>query len=85
MAATLPASPFEGDELPRSEPVGRPPDSRASSPWIDTLFSILAHAAALLTLGLLVGIIVSLLIGAMPAIREYGLSFLWRSEWDPVA
>ena len=22
--------------------------------------------------------------GAMPAIREYGLSFLWRSEWDPV-
>jgi phosphate transport system permease protein len=20
----------------------------------------------------------------MPAIREYGLSFLWRSEWDPV-
>ena len=20
----------------------------------------------------------------MPALREYGLSFLWRSEWDPV-
>jgi phosphate transport system permease protein len=27
---------------------------------------------------------VSLLIGAAPAIREYGLSFLVRSEWDPV-
>ena len=23
-------------------------------------------------------------IGAMPAIREFGLAFLWRSEWDPV-
>ncbi|MEO5771007.1 MAG: phosphate ABC transporter permease subunit PstC, partial [Burkholderiaceae bacterium] len=28
--------------------------------------------------------LISLTIGAWPAIREYGLSFLWRSEWDPV-
>jgi phosphate transport system permease protein len=54
------------------------------APWGDRLFSILAHAAAWLTLSLLVGILVSLFIGASPAIREYGLSFLWRSEWDPV-
>jgi len=40
--------------------------------------------AAWITLALLAGIIISLLIGAWPAIREYGLSFLWRSEWDPV-
>jgi phosphate transport system permease protein len=33
---------------------------------------------------LLAGIIASLVAGAWPAIREYGLSFLWRSEWDPV-
>ena len=26
----------------------------------------------------------SLVIGAWPAISQYGLSFLWRSEWDPV-
>jgi len=84
MAATLPASHYENDKLQRADPVGRPPETRRSSPWIDTVFSFLAHAAALLTLGLLVGIIVSLVIGAMPAIREYGLSFLWRSEWDPV-
>jgi phosphate transport system permease protein len=44
----------------------------------------LAHGAAILTLLLLAGIIVSLLIGAAPAIREYGLSFLWTSDWDPV-
>ena len=84
MAATLPASHYENDKLQRSDPVGQPPDARRTSPWVDTVFSILAHGAALLTLGLLVGIIVSLVIGAMPAIREYGLSFLWRSEWDPV-
>lgn len=52
--------------------------------WADALFSGLAHAAALLTLALLAGIIGSLVIGAWPAIREYGLSFLWTSDWDPV-
>jgi phosphate transport system permease protein len=45
---------------------------------------MLAHGAAILTLALLVGIIGSLLVGAAPAIKEYGLSFLWTSEWDPV-
>jgi phosphate transport system permease protein len=53
-------------------------------PWADTAFSVAAHAAAWLTLSLLVGIILSLLVGAWPAISEYGISFLWRSEWDPV-
>jgi len=36
------------------------------------------------TLALLVGIIGSLFVGAAPAIREYGLAFLWTSDWDPV-
>jgi len=70
--------------MERSAPKDRPPASRRASPWVDTLFSALAHGAAILTLALLAGIIVSLLIGAAPAIQEYGLSFLWRSEWDPV-
>ena len=84
MAATLPASPFEAGDTQRSEPVGKPPAARRSSVWVDRVFSLLAHASAWLTLGLLVAIVGSLVIGAMPAIREYGLSFLWRSEWDPV-
>ena len=54
-------------------------------PWADAAFSLAAHAAAWLTLSLLVGIILSLIAGAWPAIAEYGLSFLWRSEWDPVS
>jgi phosphate transport system permease protein len=54
------------------------------TPWADRLFAMLALGAACLTLALLVGIIGSLVVGAMPAIREYGLGFLTRSEWDPV-
>ena len=61
-----------------------PPPPRRSSPLADVVFSLLAHGAAWLTLALMAGIIVSLFIGAAPAIKEYGLSFLWRREWDPV-
>jgi phosphate transport system permease protein len=70
--------------MERSDPMGRPPQERRSSPWIDKVFSAAAHGAALLTLALLIGIIASLVVGAWPAISKYGLSFLWRSEWDPV-
>ena len=85
MAAMLPATPYvRNDEATRSDMKDRPPVARRVSPWADVLFSALAHAAAWLTLALLAGILVSLMIGAMPAIREYGLSFLWHSEWDPV-
>jgi phosphate transport system permease protein len=62
----------------------RPPVARGVSPWADVVFSALAHGAAWLTLALLAGILVSLVIGAAPAIRAYGFSFLWTSEWDPV-
>ena len=84
MAATLPASHFDKNEMQRSDPMGRPPSVRRAAPWADTIFSVLAHSAAILTLVLLAAIIGSLIVGASPAIREYGLSFLWRSEWDPV-
>jgi phosphate transport system permease protein len=70
--------------MQRSDPVGGPPAARRSAQWADTVFSVLAHGAAIVTLLLLVGILGSLLVGAAPAIKEYGLSFLWTSEWDPV-
>lgn len=84
VAATLPASHYDKNDMQRADPTGRPPAARRASPWADKLFSLLAHSAAVLTLLLLAGIIASLVVGAAPAIREYGLSFLWRSEWDPV-
>ena len=83
MAAALPATPYKPTTA-RTESGGRPQAPRRHAAWPDILFSLLARGAALLTLLLLAGIIGSLVIGAMPAIREYGLNFLVRSEWDPV-
>ena len=54
------------------------------SPLPDRVFGWVALAAALLTLGLLFGILLSLVIGAWPAISQYGLGFLTSSRWDPV-
>jgi phosphate transport system permease protein len=85
VAATLPATPYnEPAKMQGSQSQGRPPVRRRAAPWADTLFSVLAHSAAWLTLAILAGIIVSLIIGAAPAIKEYGLSFLWSTDWDPV-
>jgi phosphate transport system permease protein len=88
VAATLPAAPLGGlpadKKMPSTTSGSTPPTRQRRAPWADALFAVTAHAAAWLTLALLVGIIVSLVVGAWPAIREYGLSFLWRSEWDPV-
>jgi phosphate transport system permease protein len=85
MTATLPAPhALKDTEMDRSDPAGGPPPPRRASPWADIVFSFFAHAAAWLTLALLAAIIASLVIGAAPAIREYGLSFLWHAEWDPV-
>jgi phosphate transport system permease protein len=55
-----------------------------SNALADRLFAGLARGAAFLTLALLLGIIVSLVIGAWPAMREFGPGFLTRNAWDPV-
>ena len=85
MAITVPVAPYQStDEVVRNQSSPRPPTRRRNVPWADSLFSFLAHGSAWLTLLLLAGIIGSLLIGAAPAIKEYGLSFLWSTDWDPV-
>ena len=85
MAATFPADKtLSNAKDSGTQPLGRPPARRHNAPWGDAVFSFLAHAAAWFTLAMLAGIIGSLLFGAAPAIREYGLGFLWHSEWDPV-
>jgi phosphate transport system permease protein len=49
----------------------------------DWLFANLTRLFAVLTLVMLVGIIVSLVYGAWPAIDRFGLSFLTSGEWNP--
>lgn len=60
------------------------PPSRQVSRAPDLVFAALARGAAAFTLLLLVGIIVSLVIEAWPAIKAHGLKFLWTAQWDPV-
>jgi phosphate transport system permease protein len=63
-----------------------PPAGRArTGALMDRLFGWAARAAALLTLGLLVGILLSLVLGAAPAIQKYGLGFFTSTTWDPVS
>jgi phosphate transport system permease protein len=50
----------------------------------DHFFHRLTQAAALAVLGILVGVIVSLAIGAAPALGTFGPSFLWTESWNPV-
>ncbi|MFG6462464.1 phosphate ABC transporter permease subunit PstC [Roseateles sp. DXS20W] len=60
------------------------PQRRRVAPWADTLFAALSQGAAWLTLLLMVGIIGSLVVGAAPALKAFGLGFLTSAEWDPV-
>jgi phosphate transport system permease protein len=50
----------------------------------DAGFRHLTRAAAIAVLVLLGGIIVSLVYGAAPALREFGIGFLYEDVWNPV-
>ena len=50
----------------------------------DSAFRYLTRAAALSVLVLLSGVIVALIIGAWPALREFGFGFLVSQRWNPV-
>ncbi|MEQ4924558.1 phosphate ABC transporter permease PstC [Proteus hauseri] len=58
---------------------------KAPSKRGDVIFSALVRLAALITLLLLTGIIVSLIFASLPSIQKFGFSFLWTKEWDPPA
>ena len=50
----------------------------------DAAFRHLTRAAAVTVLVILGGIIVSLIHGSWPALRTFGLSFLYEQSWNPV-
>ncbi len=52
--------------------------------WQDFLFHKITLSFAALVLVVLLGIIVSLFLRAMPALKEYGFAFITTIEWDPV-
>ena len=66
--------------------------SRSQSRWIvprffsvcDWAFRQVKRAAAIAVLVILGGIIVSLVLGAWPALRAFGVGFLFEESWNPV-
>lgn len=51
----------------------------------DVAFYWTTRISAISVLLILSGIIISLIIGAWPAMKEYGFAFLWTSRWAPSA
>jgi len=50
----------------------------------DLIFRALTRAAAIGVLVILGGVIISLIDGALPAFRAFGLNFLFEERWNPV-
>src|SRR5689334_18228403 len=50
----------------------------------DELFRIVTRSAALAVLVILGGVIVSLIIGSIPALKAFGLEFPFSQSWNPV-
>ena len=51
----------------------------------DTTFYWITRASAISVLLILGGIILSLIVGALPAMKQYGIAFLWSQRWAPSA
>ena len=74
-------------ERDKAERATRPPSpevKRHKGALADLFFAGGAKLAVIVTLSLLLGILVSLIVGAWPAIEKFGPGFLTRSAWDPV-
>lgn len=76
MAMTAQSAGGDGETVDRARALSAFKRSDAAFYWATKL-------AALLVLALLGGIIVSLTIGAWPAMKEYGFSFLTTQRWAP--
>ena len=55
-----------------------------ASSFGDKLFEGLCRGAGILVLLTLGGIIVTLFLGALPALKQYGIAFIWSDAWNPV-
>ena len=82
------ANVMEGPARRPSEllPVSRtiPEASLRKHYWLDQVFRHATRVFAFLVLALLVGILISLVIGSLPSMKAFGLGFLVSAEWNPV-
>src|SRR5689334_190062 len=61
-----------------------PDSSLRKQYWLDRLFRFATRGFAFLVLALLVGIMFSLVLGSVPALKAFGLKFLVTAQWNPV-
>ena len=52
--------------------------------WADRLFRGMTRSFAYLVLIIVVAILISLIVGAWPALSKFGFGFLFSTEWNPV-
>lgn len=68
----------------QSMPSSPTPRKTRYGSFLDSIFGALALFCVCLTLAVLFGILISLIIGAWPAINHFGLGFITSMMWDPV-
>ena len=52
--------------------------------FFDSAFRSLTRVAAILTFTIVVGVLITLAVGAWPALQKFGLAFVSSSSWNPV-
>jgi phosphate transport system permease protein len=52
--------------------------------WLDSIFQKTSQGLAIAILLLVAAIVIELAVAAGPALKEFGLGFLWTMEWNPV-
>jgi phosphate transport system permease protein len=74
---------LQGDAIPAGAMAAR---ARALNKLriTDVIFRALTRAAAIGVLGILGGVILSLIVGAWPALSTFGFNFLVSQRWNPV-
>jgi phosphate transport system permease protein len=83
--SAVPGSPADYDiagVLPRNGVT--PPGLAARGRWMDRAFEWLTRLFALVVFSILGAILLSLVAGSALSLEKYGVSFLWRQDWDPV-
>ena len=64
-------------------PAGRRKRAAPTGAGFDPVFRILCMSAATMLLAAIAGLLVSLLIGGMPAFAKFGLGFFTSTVWNP--
>ena len=75
-ATSMPVTMSKTAPMDRAQALGR-------LKFADSSFRVMTLGAALVVLALLVGVAVSLFIGAWPAFSHFGIGFLFSDSWSP--